>query len=156
MTRERSEVRGPTLLLQHLVSIPDLDVFWKPDCPAEQYLNDSPLNSVRGPGPKVLKRRGNENYRSWKGRSRERAHTSRKRWLLPPPRSELWGGEAGGVPGTSRAPHMATSPGVPLGFKESTTKTAHCVTAYFRATGLSLLGCGECGIIKYICPFPSS
>lgn len=47
-----------TLLLQHLVRIPDLDIFREPDRPAEQDLNDSAFNSVRGPGPQVLESGG--------------------------------------------------------------------------------------------------
>lgn len=44
-----------TLLLQHLISIPDLDVFGKPDGPTVEYFNDSSFNFFCGPGAQVLK-----------------------------------------------------------------------------------------------------
>lgn len=89
-------VRGPTLLLQHLVSIPDLDVFWKPDCPAEQYLNDSPLNSVRGPGPKVLKRGGTRITEAGRDAAEsEPTLAGRGGCSLPEKRAVGWGGRWG-------------------------------------------------------------
>lgn len=100
------------MLLEHLVGIPDLHVFWEPDCPAEQYLHDSPFNSVRGPGPEVLTRRRSESYRSWKGRSRGQAHGLGEGGCCPHPAQS--GGEACGEPGTARAQLCGTQPQGPF------------------------------------------